>query len=396
MFKLNKQYHQKEILVQRIILFAFGLAMIVLYFSQILGFIGRVIGICSPFLIGGFIGFVLWVISNNIYVFFTRFLKLRENKFTRFACNVLAVLVLIALISVFIFGLLPKVIDSLRSIMTDLPGHLYGLYTDLLDVSASLPEVHKWLAGLNFDPDVVSQSLEEFMGWLSRDIDPKVMSNIYAAVSNVFSWAFNLMIACMFSIILLFNKNRVVKEARSFLQAYLPDRFYTRTIHIIHLIISTFKSYIGGSCLECLILGSLVAAIGSILQVPYALLAGLVVGIGSLVPMFGALCAALLVTLFLALESPSSAFTFLIMFICIQQVEGNFIYPNVVGKSIGLPAFYVVVAVTLGASMGGILGMIVFIPIASCFYQIISEDVTQRLKDKKKAKTDHEQDSTDH
>lgn len=387
MFKLPEQYRSKEILIQRVILFALGLGMIVLYFSQILEFIGMILGICTPFLLGGFLAFVLWVISSNIHILATRWLKMKQNKFTDLLCNVLAVLVLLALIAVFLFALMPKVLDSLRSIMTDLPSSIYALYQLALDHTASMEDVHSWLVNLDFSPDVITKSLEEFMGWLSKDVDASFMSNVYAAVSNVFSWTFNLFISCAFSIVLLFNKNRVTREGSHLLKAYLPDRFYGHVIHILRLIISTFKSYIGGSCLECLILGSLVAFIGSLLQVPYALLAGLVVGIGALVPMFGALCAALLVTVFLALESPRHAVTFLIMFICIQQVEGNFIYPNVVGKSVGLPAVYVIVAVTLGASLGGILGMIVFIPITSCVYQIIRDDVHEKLWLKKKEKT---------
>lgn len=383
MFKLPEQYRNKEILIQRVILFALGLGMIVLYFSQILQFIGTILGICSPFLIGGFLAFVLWVISSNLHMLATRYLKMPSSKFTAFLCNIAAVLVLVALISIFLFALMPKVLESLRSIMTDLPASIYALYKLALDNTTHMEDIHAWLVHLDFSPAVITRSLEEFMGWLSKDVGSDFMSNVYTAVSSLFSWTFNLFISCTFSIVLLFNKNRVIREGKHLLKAYLPERFYTHVIHVLRLVISTFKSYIGGSCLECLILGSLVAFIGSLLQIPYALLAGLVVAIGALVPMFGALCAALLVMLFLALESPKHALTFIIMFVCIQQVEGNFIYPNVVGKSVGLPAVYVIVAVTLGASLGGILGMIIFIPITSCVYQIIRDDVHDRLQTQK-------------
>ena len=114
------------------------------------------------------------------------------------------------------------------------------------------------------------------------------------------------------------------------------------------------------------------------MKIPYAFLIGLVVGIGALVPMFGALVAALLCAFFIAITSPVQGFTFIIMFI--QQVEGNFIYPQVVGKSVGFPPMYIIVAITIGANVAGIIGIIIFIPICSCIYQLVSEDVLTRLQ----------------
>lgn len=179
---------------------------------------------------------------------------------------------------------------------------------------------------------------------------------------------------------MLFNKEQVVHETKSLLKAYLPEKNYDRVRHVLKLIIRIFTSYVGGTCLECLILASLVTVGSLILKIPYAFLVGLVVGIGALVPMFGALAAAILCAFFIAMTSPVQGLTFIIMFICIQQVEGNFIYPHVVGKSVGFPPMYIIVAITIGANVAGIIGIIIFIPICSCIYQLVSEDVLSRLQ----------------
>lgn len=383
MFRLDKQYRGKEILIQRLILFALGLGMIILYFSQILEFFGRIFSICTPFIVGGFLGFVLNVVACSLFSYGNKWFHLRDNRFTRFLCNCLAILLMLLLVIVFIFVLFPRIAESLRAVMTDLPGSLYSFYIWLLKITERWPDIHGWIEQLDFSVENITASLEGLLSWLNADAEANLMTSVYNVLSSAFSWAFNCMMAIMFSIILLFNKKRVIHEGRSLLRAYLPERFYNGCMHILKLIDNTFTGYIGGSCLECLILGTLVAVFSTIFGLPYGLLSGLVVGIGALVPMFGALAAAILVALFMALESPMNGLYFMILFICIQQVEGNFIYPHVLGKTVGLPPFYVMVAITIGANVAGILGMIVFIPITSCVYQIIREDVSVRLKKKK-------------
>ncbi len=153
---------------------------------------------------------------------------------------------------------------------------------------------------------------------------------------------------------------------------------------------NTFTNYISGTCTECLILGTLVIAFSSLFRMPFAFLSGILVGIGALIPMFGALCAAIISALFIAIESPMQGVYFMILFVCIQQVEGNFIYPNVVGKSVGLPPIYVMVAVTLGANLAGVIGMVLFIPVFSCLYQLIKEDAKGRLERREYLESEYE------
>lgn len=243
--------------------------------------------------------------------------------------------------------------------------------------------MHNFLQHLDinaFSTFAIDNVSKKISSWLVSGGANDIFGSIFMILSTTFSWFAQAFIAIVFSFLLLFNKKQVVRETKSLLKAYLPEKDYEKTRHVLKLIIRIFTSYVGGTCLECLILASLVTAGSLIMKIPYAFLIGLVVGIGALVPMFGALVAALLCTFFIAITSPVQGFTFIVMFICIQQVEGNFIYPHVVGKSVGFPPMYIIVAITIGANVAGIIGIIIFIPICSCIYQLVSEDVLTRLQ----------------
>ena len=212
--------------------------------------------------------------------------------------------------------------------------------------------------------------------------DSKMVTQVNNLITTTISWMTTFFLAFVFSIFVLFNKKRFISDVRSLFKAYLPKNAYETGNHIYHVFKYTFARYIGGTILECLILGTLVTVFSTIFHLPYSLLCGFVVAIGALVPMFGALVAAILCSLFIMLQSPTQGISFLILFIAIQQVEGNFIYPNVVGKSVGIPSMYIIVAITVGASIGGVLGMVIFIPLFSSIYRLLQENEAKRLSKK--------------
>ena len=286
--------------------------------------------------------------------------------------------------------LVPQIFASLETIINNLPETLNSFYHWAYRTSSSIPSLHNWIQGLDLnvlDFDNLSNWFNDFINWIFSGGANNIFGSVYQVISTTFSIVLSTFVALMFSIIVLFNKSTVVKESKGLLRAYMPDDIYEKTLHVLRLIARTFTQYIGGTCTECIILGTLVTVGATLLNIPYATLVGIIVSVGALVPMFGALIAAIIGALFVATESVQSAVYFMIMFICIQQVEGNFIYPNVVGRSVGFPPMYVIVAVTVGASLGGILGIIISIPVCSCIYQLVKEDVVMRLKVKKHSTT---------
>ena len=375
--------HEKEKMYQRLIIFTLLIGMVSYYFEKIFCFLGWIGQMCLPFLLGAGLAFVFNIISNNLMRYSIKWFDIKDTKIKRIISNVLSVLIVFAVFVAFVGIVIPRILFSIQLLLTNFPQMIYELYIWLLDVTKNIDVIHDSLKNLDinaFSTFAIDNVSKKISSWLVSGGANDIFGSIFTILSTTFSWFAQAFITIVFSFLLLFNKEQVVHETKSLLKAYLPEKNYDRVRHVLKLIVRIFTSYVGGTCLECLILASLVTAGSLILKIPYAFLVGLVVGIGALVPMFGALVAAILCAFFIAMTSPVQGLTFIIMFICIQQVEGNFIYPHVVGKSVGFPPMYIIVAITIGANVAGIIGIIIFIPICSCIYQLVSEDVLSRLQ----------------
>jgi len=375
--------HEKEKMYQRLIIFTLLIGMVIYYFEKIFRFLGWIGQMCLPFLLGAGLAFVFNIISNNLMRYSIKWFDIKDTKIKRIISNVLSVLIVFAVFVAFVGIVIPRILFSIQLLLTNFPQMIYELYIWLLNVTKNIDVIHDSLKNLDinaFSTFAIDNVSKKISSWLVSGGANDIFGSIFTILSTTFSWFAQAFITIVFSFLLLFNKEQVVRETKSLLKAYLPEKNYDRVRHVLKLIVRIFTSYVGGTCLECLILASLVTAGSLILKIPYAFLVGLVVGIGALVPMFGALVAAILCAFFIAMTSPVQGLTFIIMFICIQQVEGNFIYPHVVGKSVGFPPMYIIVAITIGANVAGIIGIIIFIPICSCIYQLVSEDVLSRLQ----------------
>ncbi|MBB5183340.1 AI-2E family transporter [Catenisphaera adipataccumulans] len=380
MFHVPEKYKEKAEFYKYMIFFITIVLLVIIYIDKIGTFLAWVISILFPFILGLGFAFVFNVISNGIIGFLVRFFHLKVTKRKRTLINVITVLLVVLAIGFFVIKLVPQVVHSITNLTNDLPGTLTHFQESLLKLTKRFPSIHRFIE--SWDLNVKTQSdamalLDKFSGWFLGG--GKFMDNVNNIISTTISWMTTTLIALIFAVFVLFNKRTFMRDLKSIPKAYLPERAYYQCARIYKVFRTTFTKYIGGTLLECLILGTLVTIGATLLRLPYSLLCGVIVAIGALVPMFGALVMAILVAIFLALENPIDGITFIVMFICIQQVEGNFIYPNVVGRSIGFPPMYVIVAITLGANVGGVLGMVIFIPLLSSIYQLVQEDVSKRL-----------------
>ena len=171
-------------------------------------------------------------------------------------------------------------------------------------------------------------------------------------------------------------------QARKIVFAFLPEAAAEKTLYVCSLSSKTFAHFLSGQGRESLILGTMFLITMNIFQFPYALLISILIAILSLIPMFGAFIGCCFGVFFILIVDPVMAVWFVVLFVILQQIEGNLIYPKVVGGSIGLPSIWVLVAVTVGGSTYGVIGMLVFIPMASVLYVLFREVVTKRLKKK--------------
>ncbi|MBQ0066348.1 MAG: AI-2E family transporter [Firmicutes bacterium] len=385
MSKLPKEYQHKETLYKNIILFAAVVVMFVLYFTNILDLIVWLFKVLLPFIIGGILAFILDVISKGVKSAIKKLFKLEESKMLKTISNVVSIICLLLVLAIFVIFILPQIYNSIQSIFLNLPFALNNIYEWALKATRNVSTVHTWIIELNdilFAAEKGASETSNMLGMLADGQMGNIMNSIVALITTTVNTGLSVLIAVMFSIICLFNKETLIREVYGLLHAYLPDRAYQQSINGLQIVISTFTSYISGTCLECLILGTLIAVGCILLRLPYALLAGVLVGACALVPMFGAFVGGVFSCLIIAIQSPMSALYFMIMFVIIQQIEGNLIYPNVVGRSIGLPPMYIILAITLGGNIAGIIGMILFIPITSSVYQLVKAHARARILEK--------------
>ncbi len=170
------------------------------------------------------------------------------------------------------------------------------------------------------------------------------------------------------------------------MKAFLPEEVTLRTLEILTLVSETFSHFLTGQCMEAIILGSMFFLTLTAFDLPYGILIGVLIAFTALIPMFGAFIGCAIGAFLMLMVRPLDAVVFLIIFFVLQQVEGNFIYPHVVGNSVGLPSIWVLVAVTIGGSAMGIVGMLIFIPLCSVVYAILREIVNERLEKRKRHK----------
>ena len=206
------------------------------------------------------------------------------------------------------------------------------------------------------------------------------MSSGGGLIGGVVSGLSTFVIGLIFSFYILLQKERLARQGRQCLYALLPERAADRTLEVLRLTDRTFSGFLSGQCLEACILGTLFVVAMSLFRMPYALLVGVLIALTALIPIVGAFIGCAVGALLIAISDPRQALVFVILFLVLQQIEGNLIYPHVVGSSVGLPSIWVLAAVTLGGKLMGIAGMLFFIPLCSVLYALFRQFVIRRLR----------------
>ena len=233
----------------------------------------------------------------------------------------------------------------------------------------------------------VAPSKEYQFRVFTTPVGPYFKGGAFGVVKNViaatFSTAFTIIMSIIFSLYLLTGKDRLVPQVKKVAKTYLKEPIYHKVNYVIHTLHECFRSFIVGQCVEAVILGSLCAIGMTILRLPYSGMTGALIGFTALIPIAGAYIGGGIGFLMIATVSPMKAIVFVIFLVILQQLEGQFIYPRVVGASIGLPGIWVLAAVTIGGSVLGIGGMLLFVPLTATVYKLLRNDVKKRNAGKK-------------
>ena len=332
--------------------------------------------IIMPFVLGGAMAFVL-----NIPMHFLEkrlFRKAKKRKFVRPACLVLSILFVVAVIQIVLLVVLPEVATTFASISKNIEAFLPHVQEWAMNTFPDSEQMAAWIQSLEFNWDKIIQTAVDFL----RNGASNVLSSTFTVARTVINSLMHFCVAFVFACYILLQKEKLFVQVKKVLYAFLPQKAVKKTLEVASLSYKTFSNFVTGQCTEAVILGTMFFVTMSILRFPYALLVGVVIAFTALIPIFGAFIGCVLGTFLILVSNPMQAIGFVILFLVLQQVEGNLIYPHVVGGSVGLPSIWVLVAVTVGGSLMGVVGMLIFIPLSSVIYALFREFVHKRLKER--------------
>ena len=338
---------------------------------------GWVLGILTPFLLGAAIAFILNVPMRAI----ERHLYPRTKRGAALRRPLSLVLTLVAVIGVLVLAscvIGPGVKDAVKSIASQAPAAFERLQEQLIGLEQYLPQIEDWVQNLSIDWKSLSQKAIQ----LAQSWGGSLLSTGGGLMVGVVSGVSTFVIALIFSFYILLQKEKLARQGRQVFYALLPLKAADRVLEILRLTDWTFSGFLSGQCLEACILGTMFVVAMTLFRMPYALLVGVLIALTALIPIVGAFIGCGVGALLIAITDPWKALMFVVLFLVLQQIEGNLIYPHVVGSSVGLPSIWVLAAVTLGGKLMGVAGMLFFIPLCSVLYALFRGYVKDRLAKK--------------
>lgn len=365
--------------IRELIVFTALLVVALWKFDVVLGVLKTIWDIIFPFVLGGAIAFL-----TNVPMSFLE-KKIFENvkkknkivrKLKRPISLILTIVLVVGVIALVMFGVIPQLTRTMGTLVTSINDFIPQMQSWIGEFFHNNQEIMNLVDQIEFDPD---QAIKWGISLLGNGAG-NMMNTTMSAVGSIVSGVATFFIAFSFACYILFQKEKLHIQIRKVFFAFLPRQKADTFLKVCSLTYRTFANFLAGQCLEAVILGSMFVVTLSILKMPYALLIGILIAFTALIPIFGAFIGCAVGSFLIFMVNPQQAILFVIVFLVLQQIEGNLIYPHVVGESVGLPSIWVLAAVTIGGNLMGIVGMLVFIPLLSVLYTIFREFVYLRLK----------------
>ena len=337
---------------------------------------GVVKGIFSPFVLGAGLAFVLNV---PMRAFEGLLKKIKRQQLRRLIAVVLTFIALLLVVAMVFWLLIPQLIVTVNSLIPALQTFFTNAQVFVTDILNKNPQLMDWvIANTNFENFDVAVFAEKMLSVFSSSVST-IVGGAFSAISIVFGGVVDFVIALVFSIYALFQKETLARQGRKLLYAFLPEKASDHIVRILRLSNSTFSNFLSGQCVEVCILGGLFAIAMAIFKMPYIPLISILIAVTAFIPIVGAFIGCIVGAFLIFVNDPLQAVIFVAMFLVIQQVENNLIYPRVVGTSIGLNGMWVLVAVAVGGELFGVAGMFLMIPVASVIYTLLREVTNKRL-----------------
>lgn len=361
------------------LLFSIGLvALTVLRFDSLLELMGKGFLMMKPFFMGAAMAFVINLPLKYIEDKLLSSLPSKLEKSKRTISIVLSLLFFVAIMAFVVITVIPQMGRTITSLGQKIPTFFENLLIQAEILLADNPQAVEYLENLQYKSINWQGILNKTVQFLKNGVSSLLASTVTVA-GSVLGGLVNGVISFIFSIYILTQKEKLKDQLKRLLQAYVKEKARKRICYVGTLLYHNFSKFLTGQCIEAVILGVLFIIVMTISGMPYAFMIGVLIGFTALIPIVGAFIGCFVGAFMILVEDPVKAVIFLIIFLIIQQIEGNLIYPKVVGNSVGLPSLWVLLAVTLGSSMFGVIGMLVFIPLFSTAYTLLREDVNKKL-----------------
>ncbi|WP_418494476.1 AI-2E family transporter [Enterocloster sp.] len=364
--------------IRGLILFTVITVIIGINYIKVLGLLAAAVNMAAPFILGAAIAFVLNVPMRRIESSLSCVLK-KDSRLLRPVSMALSILLVAGVLFLVMFVVAPQLVRTLLGLQSSIPVFFGEVRQWLEKLFAENPQILTNMEQIQID---WQQLFNDSLKFLKNGAGSMLDTTFSAAISIVNGMS-TFLIGFIFSIYILLQKENLIRQIKKLLAAFLPERTVEGIVRIAALTSRTFSNFFTGQCMEAVILGSMFFIVLVVLRLPYALLIGVLIAFTALIPVFGAFIGWAVGAFLMLIISPMDALLFSVVFFTLQQIEGNMIYPHVVGNSVGLPSIWVLVAVTLGGSMMGVVGMLIFIPLCSVLYTLLRDTVNERLKRRK-------------
>lgn len=354
-----------------LILFAILSYFIINNFSEILKILETFIKVMSPFILGGVLAFILNIPMTKIERFLKK--KTKNKKYIRLISISISLIIFLLVISFIAFLIIPETIENIELLISNIPeivNNTESFILNLLDEHAEVQlEIKEMFKDLN-------------TGSILKDLLNYIINGSLGFISSFISSLVTIFTGIIFSLYMLSQKEYLTLGFKKLIYAYLSKEKADKIVEIGSLTNKTFSAFVSGQCVDAIILGLILFVVLSIFKFPYTLLISVLTTVTALIPIFGALIAMVIGAILIGISSPLDALIFIVIFQIVQQIEGNFIYPRVVGKGVGLSPLWTLLAITVGGSLFGVIGMLIGLPLASIAYAIFRNNVNERIKKK--------------
>lgn len=352
----------------------FAIYLAVRYWPQVAKFVLGVFDSAEPLIIGAIVAFLVNILMRSLEkIIFPKAKKKALIAARRTICMLLAFILLIGIIALIVWLIAPQLVKCIEIIIAEVPP-LFNNIVKWLQQTQILPEdIMAELASIDW-----KSNLTKIFDVLTSGLG-SIFDIVITTVTSVFSGVVTAIVSLIFSIYLLAGKENISKQIRRVEKCYLGLSKRRKFNHTVQTVKESFESFIVGQCKEAVILGVLCTVGMWIFRFPYATMIGALIGFTALIPVAGAYIGGAIGAIMIMTESPVQALLFIVFLVVLQQIEGNLIYPKVVGESIGLPGIWVLTAVTIGGGVMGIAGMLIGVPLVAAIYKLVGEDMDEKL-----------------